>query len=548
MQIGFFVFFIELYAFLIRSAALLACFIMVAGSLLLCACTSTIERNHDYDYYKKLVDGYVIDKSSSGAQIKKNHYYEPLQLGSAGAKLSVSSDRYESTFNVTVKNEPIQTFFQNISYSTPYNIFVSPQLNYKLTFSMKNATVPSVIRAAHKLYHFSYSINGNDYFIQPNKIETAIFTINHLNNVRDGSTETRVYAAASLSGSSSTGGGKETNASDNTNHSTRIYTENRDNFWKDLHDNLVLLISSANDSFTDPQVKQDQPTNTAGNVPEHASVSINKENGLIMLRAYPDDIDKVRQYLILSNLIEKRQVIIEARIVEVQLSKQFSYGIDWNLFKIESHAVSNATLPGSGNILTLAAHYGSGFNTVINYLSNQGKVSILSSPRIASLNNQQAVIKIGTENYYVTNVTSNDNSSSASSVVTSTLDLKPFFSGVLLDVTPQISNDGEIILHLHPVITRITTKQSIIIVNGQKNELPLASSEVRESDSNVIADSGKMIVIGGLVGKTSSVNRSRIPFLESVPHRRFFNDIFSSKNDLSDNVELVILLRPIVTK
>ena len=167
---------------------------------------------------------------------------------------------------------------------------------------------------------------------------------------------------------------------------------------------------------------------------------------------------------------------------------------------------------------------------------------MLSSPRVSTLNNQKAVIKAGSDEYFVTGVSSNTLVGTSSSQA-STLDLAPFFSGVSLDVTPQISETGEIILHIHPTVSDVTQKTLSVVVQNQPNSLPLAFSQVRESDSVVKARSGQLIIIGGLMRSTRNVQDYRIPLLGDIP---VLGQLFRSQQRTEDRTELVILLRPIV--
>ena len=167
---------------------------------------------------------------------------------------------------------------------------------------------------------------------------------------------------------------------------------------------------------------------------------------------------------------------------------------------------------------------------------------MLSSPRVSTLNNQKAVIKAGDDEYFVTGVTSNTLVSNVGSN-TSNLDLAPFFSGVALDVTPQLSEGGQIILHIHPTVSNVTAKILSVTANGQANSLPLAYSEVREADTVVKATSGQLIVIGGLMQVNRSSQDYRIPVLGDIP---WLGNLFRSQQKINTRSELVILLRPII--
>jgi MSHA biogenesis protein MshL len=166
----------------------------------------------------------------------------------------------------------------------------------------------------------------------------------------------------------------------------------------------------------------------------------------------------------------------------------------------------------------------------------------LSSPRVATLNNQKAVIKAGTDEFFVTEVRSNTVTGTASTT-SRDVTLTPFFSGIALDVTPQISADGEVTLHIHPTVSEVTDQTKVLTISGQTDTLPLAFSEIREADSIVKAKSGQIIAIGGLMRRASSRVDFSTPVLGRVPGLR---RLFGSTREVEAVTELVILLRPIV--
>ena len=162
---------------------------------------------------------------------------------------------------------------------------------------------------------------------------------------------------------------------------------------------------------------------------------------------------------------------------------------------------------------------------------------------MSTLNNQKAVIKAGDDEYFVTGVESSVLGVGTVGTQASNLDLAPFFSGVALDVTPQLSESGQIILHIHPTVSNVTAKILNVTANNQANSLPLAYSEVREADSVVKATSGQLIVIGGLMQVSKSTQDYRVPGLSSIP---LVGNLFRSQQKIKQRSELVILLRPIV--
>jgi MSHA biogenesis protein MshL len=167
---------------------------------------------------------------------------------------------------------------------------------------------------------------------------------------------------------------------------------------------------------------------------------------------------------------------------------------------------------------------------------------VLSSPRVATLNNQKAVIKAGTDEFFVTDISSNTVTGTAATT-SRDVTLTPFFSGIALDVTPQISANGEVILHIHPTVSEVTDQTKSLTVSGETDQLPLAFSEIRESDSIVKAKSGQIIAIGGLMRNSTRRQNFSTPVLGRVPGLK---RLFGSSREIESKTELIILLRPIV--
>ena len=239
----------------------------------------------------------------------------------------------------------------------------------------------------------------------------------------------------------------------------------------------------------------------------------------------PGELRDVKTYLDHAQDSMQRQVILEAKVIEVELSDSFQSGIDWAAissnrnFSIGSSSVvdgnrGSASITDAGDVLVTSGldvaneafanlfavgTSSSTFGALITLLNTQGDAQVLSSPRVSTVNNQKAVIKVGTDELFVTDISSDTVTSNGAITSNPDLTLTPFFSGIALDVTPQISAEGDVILHIHPTVSRVVDQQKIIIVGDKEFGLPLAFSTVRESDSVVKARNGEVIVIGGMV-------------------------------------------------
>ena len=183
------------------------------------------------------------------------------------------------------------------------------------------------------------------------------------------------------------------------------------------------------------------------------------------------------------------------------------------------------------------------FDAVISFMATQGDLNVLSSPRVTASNNQKAVIKVGTDSYFVTDFSTNVDTSSTTSTTSTDIELTPFFSGISLDVTPQIDNDGSVLLHVHPAVIDVTEENKEITNGSSTVSLPLATSSIRESDSVIRAQDGDVVVIGGLMKSNTLDRTSKVPFLGDVPA---LGHLFRNTTQYTEKTELVILLKPTV--
>jgi len=276
----------------------------------------------------------------------------------------------------------------------------------------------------------------------------------------------------------------------------------------------------------------------------------------VTVRALPQEITAVKKFITATESHLHRQVIIEAKIMEVTLSDDFQQGIKWNkvldqvgsaeiVYSTTGNVVGNVisnTIGGVNSMAFTKQTSSSDFSGVIELLQTQGNVQVLSSPRITATNNQKAVIKVGEDEYFVTEVSSTT-TTGTSTTTTPEVELTPFFSGIALDVTPQIGKDGSVILHVHPSVTLTEEQNKTIQIGSEQLILPLAQSSVRESDTIIRANSGEVVVIGGLIETYNIDMESKTPILGDIP---YLGELFKNKSQKSQKRELVIMLKPVV--
>jgi MSHA biogenesis protein MshL len=272
--------------------------------------------------------------------------------------------------------------------------------------------------------------------------------------------------------------------------------------------------------------------------------------GVVIVKALPKTQRLIRDYLNVTQSNLNRQVILEAKIIEVTLSDSYQAGIDWSKVR-RVNGNSQLTLGQQGQILeTIASdaplngmfsmlYSGESFNGALDLLKTQGDVQVLSSPRVSTINNQKAIIKVGSDEFFVTEVATTTVTGTATAT-TPSVTLTPFFSGISLDVTPQINRQGEIILHIHPVVSEVEDQKKTLTLGSEQFSLPLALSNVRESDSIVRAKNNQIVVIGGLMQNSTQTSVNSVPLLGDIP---LLGKAFQQTRESIVKSELVILLK-----
>jgi MSHA biogenesis protein MshL len=492
-------------------------------------------------------------------------------------------------FTMSARGVDVRNVLFALSQEIEQNIIVDPNVNALATVDLKSVTLKQALDSLLIPLHLEYEIDKDFIRIRKEKMQTRTFSLNYVISKRRSSSN-----LSSSSGSGSSSGTSSSSSSSTTSSSTSaslgssssgstssIQASEETDIWTEITSGLSNIVTpsastAASNSSSDSSDSSDSAVASAGGdssglvssllgsggtssatgdasssstagtsaAPlaedeERAYISVNRQAGLIVVKDFPDILLQVAEFIEAVEGSVQRQVFIQAKIIEVTLNDDYKLGIDWKqvspftIGKTAGSLVANTTITGAAAANFVYGPSATAFSVILDALSEQGQVSVLSSPKIATLNNQRAVIKVGTEDIFFIPETTAATTTSAASVeyIPSTITI-----GIVLDVVPQINPNGEIMMSIN---TSITEQSGERTSPDGINIVPIL--DVRESNNVVLAQHGQTIVIGGLMKTKKEVDDNSVPVFGSLPLvGRFFH--WEQENTLKS--ELVIMLTP----
>jgi MSHA biogenesis protein MshL len=446
--------------------------------------------------------------------------YVPLEPREQVKELPDEFRKASRRYTLVLAGAEVRELFLSLARENDFNLVLSPEVTGTVTMDVKAATAPEIMDEACALLGCRVESAGNTVRILPPRRVTRIFQLDYLLTSRSSSGSLTASTSASGSGTSTvsgatgtTSGGSSTGESQSEN---TVSTEEKFDFFSGIVEQVQSMLSG-----------------------EGAKVVLNRATGTLVVTDYPARLEEIDRYLALLESRSQAGVMIETKIFEVALDDSTQYGINWSampdLASISGSLSGGATVRQtlqSGNTAFQIGVVGSKFDAFIDALSTQGQINVLSTPKVSTLNNQRAIIRIGRQDVFFRATVTPATTTSAAFV---TYSPDTITEGIILSVTPQIGQDGRIMLAIHPSITEKVGDAKA----PDGNTAPIV--DVREANTVVSVRDGETVFIGGLMQERTQEVISSVPLLGDIP---FLGALFRTNEQQKKKTELVILITP----
>ena len=448
--------------------------------------------------------------------------------------------------NIVVRNSPLGDVLHIIADASGLNLLVDRDvpLDQPMTLSLRNATAEDALKTIFSSADCFYTITNN--VLKVESVGTRVFELGHPALVNSYSMDIGgdISGSSGLKGSITSGSKADAKAYD---------------FWGSMETSLAGIMDTKDTSAAHATTAGDgkaKTTNRSGERQAQQSITINRITGTIMVTASRKNMEKVEQFLENVRKVLNRQVMIEARIIEVQLNDGMNFGIDWSFL-----AGSGAVNAGFGSLVngsTLSAASASvaaatasqfqvgvtkgNFQGLLTALQTQGDIKTLSNPKINVMNGHASILTVGTNTSFISQVTTTTTATAAGNSISFTPQTTSVLSGMIIGIVPFISEGGDISLNITPITSDLVSLQDKSFGSaGNQVIITIPTVALREMTTTVKMRDGQMVIIGGLISKKESSTDEKVPIIGDIP---YLGKLFTRTVTSSTRSELVLLLRP----
>jgi len=462
------------------------------------------------------------------------------------------------TYTVVVNSVPAKDLLFSLARDAKINLDLHDDIKGSVTLNAIDQTLPQILERISQQTNIRYTIEENTVRIRADTPYLATYIVDYVNISRESKGVIRVATNIGSTGQGNIGDTQSSSSSGNENENNSSLTEvlltSNNKFWDSLTSNIIKIISPADDKKNSET--QNQSNNKAAivnGINNNNDVIVNRETGLITVRANYRQHKHIQGYIDQVLNISKRQVLIEATIAEIKLSDRYQAGIDWSLVSSDPTSGLDILTNFTGNNLASAPFSSFSLSDTVNgnqigltlkALEQFGDVKVLSSPKIMAINNQPAILKV-VDNIVYFELSINTSINQSQSLTTFETDIKTVPVGFVMSVTPFINKHEAVTLNIRPTISRVI--DSVADPNpafkdaGVVSEVPII--QIREIESILTINSGDTAVIGGLMQDTVNDKNQGVPFLSSLP---IIGALFRYEDDFREKSELIIFIRPVV--
>jgi general secretion pathway protein D len=465
------------------------------------------------------------------------------------------------TFTVVASDVPIKELLFELVRDNRLNVDIHPDIKGTVTINAVDQTLPQIMGRIARQVDLRYQLDGQSLMISPDIPYWRTYTVDYVNMARDSVSKVSVATKISTAGGTVKGSGSGSNDFGNIS-TTTVKSNSSNHFWKNIKNNLqqILGLAAAADESGTGGTGTEGMSSGGGSESDESDellpvVITNPASGVVTVRASHNDHKQVQYFLDQVVTSALRQVLIEMTIVEVELGDHYQAGIDWQSLANGDGFSWISSLTGTN--LSSQPFFSLGYSdisssrtvsTTLRMLESFGDVKVISSPKIMALNNQTALLKVVDEKVYFTvDVEIQDATTTTAERRTYTSSIHTVPVGMMMNVTPQITQGGNVMLNIRPTISRITgyvVDPAAALANlGVDNLIP--EIQIRELESLLQVSDGQMVVMGGLMQNKVNKNSAGVPVLSSLP---LIGNLFSYRDDEFTKTELVIFLRPTVIK